>query len=124
MKKLCFLILFAAGFSATSSFAQQAPDLRAQATEATRKLSQQISLDDARSVQVRRLTYERLVQENEVARMYADDATMRQNKLRVISEEYAEKLKGVLSEAQFQRYTALNTAVAPGTASGTAAARP
>ncbi|GAA3921739.1 hypothetical protein GCM10022406_04830 [Hymenobacter algoricola] len=104
--------------------AQQAPDLRAQAAEATRRLAQQISLDDARSVKVRRLTYERLVQENEVARTYADDATMRQNKLRVVGDEYALQLKGILSELQFQRYTTLTAAGGSGTASAPAASRP
>ena len=117
MKKVCILVFFAFSFGTSfQALAQQAPDLRVQATEITRKLSQQISLDDARSIQVRRLTYERLVQEAEVTRMYADDPAMHQNKLRVIGEEYMEKLKGVLSDAQFQRYATLNSAVAPSTA--------
>jgi hypothetical protein len=121
MKKIYTLLFVAASLGlSTQAMAQQAPDLRAQATEATRKLAQQISLDDARSIQVRHLTYERLVQENEVTRMYADDATMRQNKLRVVSEEYAEKLKAILSATQFERYTALTT----GAGAASTAARP
>jgi hypothetical protein len=123
MKKAYTLILLGVCLSASvQSMAQQGPDLRAQATEATRKLAQQISLDDARSVQVRRLTYERLVQESDVTRQYADDATMRQNKLRVIGEEYATKLQSVLSAAQYQRYTASLTNSAPATAPTTASA--
>ena len=127
MKKACFLLLAAASFGiSVQSMAQQAPDLRAQATEATRKLAQQISLDDARTIQVRRLTYNRLVQESEVTRMYADDPAMLRNKLRVVGDEYTEKLRGILSEQQFQRYTAFtpNSAAAPGTASTPAPSRP
>ncbi|RYU76424.1 hypothetical protein [Hymenobacter persicinus] len=121
MKKVCVLLFLAASLgTSVHSMAQQGPDLRTQATEATRKLAQQISLDDARSIQVRRFTYERLVQEAEVTRMYADDPAMLQNKMRVVGEEYAEKLKGVLSDAQFQRYATLNAAVAPTTASAPA----
>lgn len=111
MKKLYTLMMFAVGFGASvSCLAQQGPDLRTQATERSRKLAQQISLDDARSIHVRRLTYARLVQEDEAARLYAADPATQQTKLRVISEEYTEKLKAVLSETQFLRYTALNAA--------------
>ncbi|SHI65243.1 hypothetical protein SAMN02745146_1293 [Hymenobacter daecheongensis DSM 21074] len=124
MNKASILLLLAFSLT-TAAHAQQAPDLRAQAAEATRKLAQQISLDDARSVQVRRLTYERLTQENEVSRQYAVDAAMRQNKLRVVGEEYATKLQAVLSPAQFQRYMALSAATAPtpGTAATPSASR-
>jgi hypothetical protein len=125
MKKFCLLFLVAASFGISAqAVAQQGPDLRAQATEATRKLAQQIALDDAHSMQVRRLTYERLVQEAEVSRQYADDAAMRQNKLRVIGAEYGEKLKTILSVAQYQRYAALAPAAEPGMASTPTAARP
>lgn len=117
MKKYCFLLLLAATFSTPIAFAQQAPDLRTQATDATRKLAQQISLDDARTPKVKKLTYERLVQENELKQMYSIDPAMLQSKMAVVEKEYAEKLKEVLTEAQYQRYVASTTIVpAPVTA--------
>lgn len=103
--------LAAASFSAQ---AQQAPDqLRAEAMEQTRLLANRIALDDARSVRVRHLTYERLVQESQITTLYADDPIMRQNKLRVVEQEYTDKLKGLLTSVQFDRYQGL---VAAGTA--------
>ncbi|QNH63040.1 hypothetical protein [Hymenobacter sediminicola] len=108
MKKL-FSLLIVGGCSllSFSALAQQGTDkLRSEAMEVTRHLASHIALDDARSVQVRRLTYDRLVQESQINTMYGDDPAMRQNKLRVVEQEYAEKLKTVLTEAQYQRYLA------------------
>ncbi|WBA40428.1 hypothetical protein [Hymenobacter canadensis] len=115
MKRL-FAILVAGSLGAASfsAQAQQAPDrLRAEAMENTRLLANRIALDDARSVRVRHLTYERLVQESQITTMYSDDPAMRQNKLRVVEQEYTDKLKGLLTTSQFERYEAL---VAAGTA--------
>lgn len=108
MKKHTLLVLIGALALVFSTASAQQPNeqLRTEAMETTRQLAAKISLDDARTVQVRRLTYDRLVKESEVNTLYSDDAVMRQNKLRVIGEEYAEKLKGVLTEAQYQRYAA------------------
>ncbi|TGE13798.1 hypothetical protein [Hymenobacter elongatus] len=116
MKNYCSSLLICLALaSSVVATAQQGPDLRVQATENTRKLSQQISLDDARTTQVKRLTYERLVQENDVKQMYSIDPAMLQSKLAVIEKEYAEKLQGVLSAAQYQRYVAITTPVIPAT---------
>lgn len=114
MKKV-FGVLVAGSISllSLSAHAQQSSDkLRAEAMEATRHLASRIALDDARSVQVRRLTYDKLVQESQINTMYGDDPAMRQNKMRVLDEDYTEKLKAVLTEAQFKRYLA-STASAP-----------
>ncbi|PJJ54837.1 hypothetical protein [Hymenobacter chitinivorans] len=120
MKKICFSALFATLFTISAAQAQQAPDLRAQAMNNTRTLAQHIALDDARTQQVKRFTYERLVQENEIKQMYSIDPAMLQSKMAVVEKEYAEKLKGVLSEAQYQRYenyvAALTAPLAPATA--------
>ena len=125
MKKALFSLLFAVGLGASvPSVAQQAPDLRTQANEATRKLAQQIGLDDARSVQVRRLTYDRMVKEAEVKREYALDAAMQQTKLQIIGAEYGEKLKTVLSGLQYQRYAALNGATPASMASAPTPTQP
>ncbi|MBC6696880.1 hypothetical protein [Hymenobacter sp. BT190] len=110
-----FLLAGSLGAASLSAQAQQAPErLRAEAMENTRLLANRIGLDDARSVRVRHLTYDRLVQESQITTMYGDDPTMRQNKLRVVAQEYAEKLKGLLTDLQFERYEAL---VAAGTTS-------
>ena len=123
MKKLVLFEMLAVSFQTLQAASSSAGDLRAQATEATRKLASQISLDDARTAQVRRLTYERLVQEQEIATMYGDDQKMQQDKLRVVQEEYTEKLKAVLTEVQFQRYMSI-AGVAPAATPGAQAARP
>lgn len=120
MKRLRLLLLLV--LSTTYAFAElpQQPTsgggLREQAMEATRKLAAQISLDDARVVQVRRFMYERLQQESQIASTYSNDPAMRQNKLHVIEQEFAEKLKGVLTETQLSRYqsfVAQTTTLAP-----------
>ncbi|MCB2407230.1 hypothetical protein [Hymenobacter lucidus] len=112
MKKYCFFLLVAASMHSLVAKAQQTPDLRAQATEDTRKLAQQISLDDSRMFQVKRLTYDRLVQENDLKQMYSIDPALLQSKMAVVTKEYADKLKGVLTDAQYQRYVAVSTPVA------------
>ncbi|TGE22059.1 hypothetical protein E5K00_17560 [Hymenobacter aquaticus] len=112
MKKLSFFFLAAALGSALSAAAQQAPDLRNQAMDNTRQLAQRIGLDDARTPQVKRATYERLVQENELKQMYGIDPAMLQSKMTVVDKEYAEKLKGILTDAQYQRYVAVTAAAA------------
>ena len=109
-----FLLAGSLSIASFSTQAQQTPDrLRAEAMENTRLLANRIALDDARSVRVRHLTYDRLVQESQITTMYADDPAMRQNKMRVVEQEYTEKLKGLLTASQFGRYEAL---VAAGTA--------
>lgn len=106
-----FITFLLAGSLSAASFsvqAQQTPErLRTEAMEKTRLLANRIALDDARSVRVRHLTYDRLVQESQITTMYADDPAMRQNKLRVVEQEYTEKLKGLLTTVQFERYEAL-----------------
>lgn len=113
MKKYCFFLLVAASMHSFAAKAQQTPDLRARATEDTRKLAQQISLDDARMFQVKRLTYDRLVQENDLKQMYSIDPALLQSKMAVVAKEYAEKLKQVLTDTQYQRYVAVSTPAAP-----------
>jgi hypothetical protein len=109
MKKFYLPLFVTIALHITVVQAQQGPDLRTQATEDTRKLAQKISLDDARTPQVKRLTYERLLQENEIKQLYSIDPAMLQSKMAVIEKEYAEKLKGVLSDMQYQRYLAATT---------------
>ncbi|TGE27003.1 hypothetical protein [Hymenobacter metallicola] len=117
MKKYFFFCLLAAALSGSVAQAQQAPNLRMQAVENTRKLAQQIALDDARTTKVKNLTYDRLVQENELKQMYSIDPALLQSKMVVVEQDYAEKLKAVLTDAQFQRFMALKApALAPVTA--------
>lgn len=113
-----FFTFLLAGSLSAASFSAQAQQsssdrLRSEAMENTRLLANRIALDDARSVRVRHLTYDRLVQESQITTMYSDDPATRQNKLRVAEQEYTDKLKGLLTASQFERYEAL---VAAGTA--------
>ena len=108
MKKLSAVLVTMLAFGCThAALAQQSPaTLKSQAMEATRQLAARISLDDARTMQVRRLTLERLTLESDLQQLYANDPTMLQNKVRVAEQEYGDKLKTILTDAQYQRYTA------------------
>jgi len=108
-----FLTLAALTF-ALASFAQQPTDiLREQANETARKLALELSLDDARILQVRRLAYEQLTQANEIAQLYSVDPAMRANKMRVLQDDFATKLKDVVTTAQYNRYLAQHALVSP-----------
>lgn len=102
MKKLATTALLS--FCLVGAFAQSAPSVQQRATEYTRALAPQIGLDDARQMQVKRLTLARMQQEQEVDRMYAGDEAMRQPKLQAIAAEYRENLKGLLTPSQYQRF--------------------
>jgi biopolymer transport protein ExbD len=109
-----FLLLISFFIFSLPSHAQQLSDtLRQQANEVARKLAAEISLDDARVLQVRRLAYERLTQEKEVTQLYKIDKAMQANKLRVIQEDFATKLKGAVTAAQYSRYLAQYPSLAP-----------
>lgn len=115
MKSLFVLLLIGSlNWIIPTSQAQQAPDsLRTRATETTRQLAGRISLDDARMIQVRRLTYDRLVKEGQVATLYNDDPPMLKNKMRAIEQDYSDNLKAILTESQFQRYAVLYPVTPP-----------
>jgi hypothetical protein len=108
MKKISAALVLMLAFGCTqAALAQQSPaTLKSQAMEATRHLAARISLDDARTMQVRRLTLERLTQENDLQQLYANDPAMLQNKVRVLEQEYGDKLKSILTDSQYQRYVA------------------
>jgi hypothetical protein len=108
------LLLLSLLLFSLSTHAQQVTDtLRQQANEVARKLATDISLDDARVLQVRRLAYERLTQEKEIAQLYSIDKAMQANKIRVVQEDFAAKLKSVVTEAQYKRYIAHYPSLAP-----------
>lgn len=100
--------------TSSACLAQQPTDtLRQQANEVARRLALEISLDDARVLQVRRLAYEQIAQKSEIMHLYSIDPVMCANKMRVLERDFATKLKGVVSEAQYTRYLAQYPASAP-----------
>ncbi|GAB2960765.1 hypothetical protein GCM10027048_30810 [Hymenobacter coalescens] len=102
MKKLVTSALLALCF--TGAYAQSNPSIPQRATEFTRALAPQVGLDDARQLQVKRLTVSRLEKEQEIDRMYTGDEAMRQPKLQAVAEEYRTNLKSLLTPTQYQRY--------------------
>lgn len=89
--------------------------LQQEATAATRQLARVLSLDDARQLTVRRYTQQRLMQETEARRRYANEPAALQRELTYITQQYVRNLSISLTAAQFQRYqaaTALPAAVA------------
>jgi hypothetical protein len=103
MKTLTASLLLALSLTA-GAYAQGTPSVSQRATEYTRALAPQLGLDDARLLQVKKLTLSRLEKEQEVDRMYAGDEAMRQPKLQAIAEEYRTSLKSLLTAAQYQRF--------------------
>jgi hypothetical protein len=91
-------------FSLSSAFAQGTPSVSQRATEYARSLAPQIGLDDARMLQVKKLTMTRMEKEQEIDRMYTGDEAVRQPKLAAVSQEYRESLKNLLTPSQYQRY--------------------
>ncbi|KUG06639.1 hypothetical protein [Solirubrum puertoriconensis] len=124
MKKLFLSAVLACCF--TGAFAQGGGTLSQKAAEATRVLTPQLGLDDARILKVKSLTYQRLQQEQEVERMYAGDQDVRKTKLQAVADEYHSQLKAVLTPAQLLRYEQLvaSTATAATPAQAVAAQQP
>ncbi|OON66206.1 hypothetical protein [Hymenobacter sp. CRA2] len=102
MKKLVASTLLV--FTLTGAFAQTTPSLTQRAAELTRTLAPQLGLDDARVIQVKKLTVSRLEKEQEINRMYTGDEAMRLPKLQAVADEYRTNLKAVLTAVQYQRY--------------------
>ncbi|UYZ59083.1 hypothetical protein [Hymenobacter latericus] len=122
MKKLFVTAVLACCF--TGAFAQGGGTLSQKAAEATRALTPQLGLDDARILKVKSLTYQRLQQEQEVERMYAGDQDVRKTKLQAVADDYHAQLKTVLTPAQLQRYEQLVANAAAVPAQAVAAQRP
>ena len=103
MKRFALTALLAAGLTG-AAYAQNAPAIPQRATEYTRSLAPHLGLDDARQLQIKKLTIKRMEQEQEIERMYAGDETMRQPKLQAVAEQYRADLKAVLTPGQYQRF--------------------
>ncbi|MCC3159193.1 hypothetical protein LJ737_18270 [Hymenobacter sp. 15J16-1T3B] len=86
------------------AYAQGSPSISQRATEFTRSLAPHVGLDDARQIQVKRLTVSRMEKEQEIDRMYVGDEAVRQPKLQAVAEEYRTNLKSLLTPAQYQRF--------------------
>jgi hypothetical protein len=106
MKKAS-LFVFLLSYSLTGSAAPSGEVTRQHANELTRKLTDQLALDEGRYLQMRRLVYEHLVQAAEIDTQYADDKAVHDQKQQALQAEFAAQLKTVLTEAQFTRYTNL-----------------
>ncbi|AYA38615.1 hypothetical protein D3Y59_17095 [Hymenobacter oligotrophus] len=120
MKKLIVTAVLACCF--TGAIAQDGGTLSQKAAEATRALTPQLGLDDARILKVKSLTYQRLQQEQEVERMYAGDADARKTKLQAVADAYYAQLKTVLTPTQLHRYEQLVASTAPAAAPAQAVA--
>ncbi|GAB3834306.1 hypothetical protein [Hymenobacter jeollabukensis] len=86
------------------AFAQGTPSISQRAADYTRTLAPRLGLDDARQLQVKRLTISRMEKEQEIDRMYVGDEAVRQPKLQAVAEEYRTNLKTLLTAAQYQRF--------------------
>lgn len=103
MKSFVITALLAAGLTG-AAYAQSAPSIPQRATEYTRSLAPHLGLDDARQLQVKKLTVSRMEKEQEIERMYAGDEAMRQPKLQAVTDQYRTDLKALLTPSQYQRF--------------------
>lgn len=102
MKSFVITALLAVGL--TSAYAQSAPGISQRATEYTRLLAPHLGLDDARLLQVKKLTVGRMEKEQEIERMYAGDEAMRKPKLDAVADQYRTDLKALLTPSQYLRF--------------------
>lgn len=102
MKRFAITALLAV--TLTGAFAQSNPSVTQRATEYTRSLAPHIGLDDARQIQLKKLTISRMEKEREIEQMYAGDQAMRQPKMDAVADEYRASLKALLTAAQYQRF--------------------
>ncbi|WP_303310412.1 hypothetical protein [Hymenobacter sp. BT730] len=106
MKKVILFVFLLT--SSLSGFSAPTGEVtRQHANELTRKLTDQLGLDEGRYLQMRRLVYEHLVQAADIDTQYADDNAVRAQKQQTLQAEFAAQLKTVLTEAQYTRYTNL-----------------
>lgn len=107
MKKLITSAFFV--FAIVSAQASNDSELyKKQATDITRRIANQIGLNESEYIQVKKYTTDKLVAVAEVKEMYSNDSEMMFRKISEIENSYNHKVQSILTASQFDNYTTLN----------------
>src|SRR5688572_16505371 len=113
MKKLItsaffvFAIMSAEASNDSESYKNQAADI-------TRRIANQIGLNESEYIQVKKYTTDKLVAVAEVKEMYSNDSEMMFRKISEIEDSYTHKVQSILTASQFESYVILNKSLKTG----------
>lgn len=110
MKKSILFLAFVM-FSSTLSFASAGLDNRS--LEQTRKLSQNLQLNESAFIKVKQLNDQKFQELDKATAQYANDAALKQVKISEIENKFNMQIESVLTASQkvaFQNYLTQNTA--------------
>jgi hypothetical protein len=107
MKKLITSAFFV--FAVMSAQAANDSDLiKNQAAEITRRLANEIGLNESEFIQVKKYTTDKLAAVAEIKEMYSNDSEMMFRKIAEIEASYNHSVQSILTAKQFDNYVAYN----------------
>ena len=113
MKKLITSAFFV--FAIMSAQASNDSDqFKTQAADITRRIANQIGLNESEYIQVKKFTTDKLVAVAEVKEMYSNDSEMMFRKISEIEDSYNHKVQNILTASQFESYANLNKSLKTG----------
>src|SRR5688572_1569422 len=83
-------------------------NFRIQAADITRRMANQLELNESEYIQLKGYTLEKLVAAAEVKEMYSIDINMMLRKLNEIDDIYKHRVQNILTNKQFENYLTLN----------------
>ena len=83
-------------------------NFRIQAADITRRMANQLELNESEYIQLKGYTLEKLEAAAEVKEMYSIDINMMLRKLNEIDDIYTHRVQNILTNKQFENYLTLN----------------
>lgn len=105
MKKLITSALFSFVVLTASATGNQ-PDFNEQASDITRRMANQIELNEMEYIQVKKYTTEKLTSVAEIKDMYSNDREMMTRKIMEVENAYTHRIENLLNARQFENYIA------------------
>jgi hypothetical protein len=107
MKKLITSAFFV--FAIMSAQASNDSDqFKTQAADITRRMANQIGLNESEYIQVKQYTTDKLVAVAEIKEMYSNDSEMMFRKISEVEDSYNHKVQSILTAKQFDSYISLH----------------